>query len=105
MTTTNTTVFPVKALTPISLSQGPDYNNLTIIQEELNSNAMSIPSTQTTFGHLGLTISAADFLTHDPIGFAAPVNPGLNPFHIRPSTAGAIAETNRQHRILRLLCH
>ena len=42
--------FPIKVLTPISVDQGPNHTNLTILQSELNADAMSIPSTLTTFG-------------------------------------------------------
>ena len=102
MNSTNTNnTFPIKVLTPIAADQGPNHTNLTILQSELNSDAMSIPSTLTTFGHLVLTVTTPVYITHCMNLFPPPLNLGLTPVHARNAPPETIAETNRQHRILR----
>ena len=94
--------FPIPSLTPIPEDIGPNFSNLTILQTELNSNAMSVPSAISTKGHLVLTQSAFDYRTSDPgVNFAPPPNPGLNPTHQRGASAEEIRERNRQHPLLR----
>ena len=63
----------IPSLTPIPEDIGPNFSNLTILQTDLNSNAMSVPSAISTKGHLGLTQSAFDYRTSDPgVNFAPP---------------------------------
>ena len=57
-------VFPKPILTPI-LNDGnlPNYSNLTLLQQELNSNAISVTSPICQLGHLVLTVSPAEYAT------------------------------------------
>ena len=47
------------------------------------------------------TAPPLDYLAVDQTDFPAPTNPGLSPEHSRTASAEAIAEANRQHRLLR----
>ena len=73
-------VFPKPILTPI-LNDGnlPNYTNLTLLQQELNSNAISVPTPICQLGHLVLTVSPGEYLTHTLIPFNEPLHTGLNP--------------------------
>ena len=63
---------------------------------------MSVPSTTSTgYGHLVLTAPPPEYAIRDATLFPAPTNPGLNPVHQRNVSAEELAETNRQHRLLR----
>ena len=101
MTSAPNFAFPVGSLTPLSEDEPPSSATLQVLQTELNSNAMSVPSTTSTgFGHLVLTAQPQDYVTFDTTDFPAPLNPGLNPVHSRGATAEELTESNRQHRLL-----
>lgn len=100
---TDTTSSPVFATPVLSAVLGKPTNaTLKLLQKELNSNAMSVPSIRGggIHGHLSLTISATDYLSIANEPFLAPVHPGLNPIHAANATAPQITEANRQYAAL-----
>ena len=44
------------------ITSTPTHETIKILQTELNANAMSVPSDNTPFGHLVLTMTPADYL-------------------------------------------
>ena len=100
-TSTPSFSFPVGSLTPLVEDEPPSSATLQILQTELNSNAMSVPSTTSAgYGHLILTAPPLEYIILDPNPFLCPANPGLNPSHARNASEEEISETNRQHRLL-----
>ena len=93
--------FSAVCLTPAT--SVPTRAYLTIIQSELNSNAMSIASTTiTTFGHLMLTVTPATYASYGANVFPVPNNPGLNPtIEQNNPTSQQIAEASHHHLLLR----
>ena len=102
MPNNNAFTFPVGTLTPLSDDGPPTFASLQVLQTELNSNAMSVPSTTSTgYGHLVLTVPPEEYAVVDPTDFPPPANPGLVPTYARNASAEAIAETNSQHKLER----
>ena len=94
--------FPISSLTPIPEDIRSNFSNLTLLQTELNSNAMSVPSAINSKGHLVLTQSVFDYRASDPgVTFSPPLNTGLTTNHPRGATADEISERNRQYPLLR----
>jgi hypothetical protein len=90
--------FPHDVLTPLS-NQRPTVSSLEILQQELSTNAISIPSPRGngTLGHYALVVPAATYATASGgIAFVPPVSPGAAPAHPNPATAAQITEINRQ---------
>ena len=91
------TIFPHPALTPLS-SNTPTQATLRILHQELNANAIAVPSIRGngTLGHLALVTSAANYLLLATVPFIAPVHPGIAPVHAANATGAQITEVNRQ---------
>ena len=93
--------FPHKVLTPIPHGDKPNFSNLLLIHQELNANAVTVPSQRGggALGHLALVLPTA---TYDALpnaaAWIAPVHPGANPVHLVGATAAQITETNRQYQ-------
>jgi hypothetical protein len=70
---------------------------MTLLQSELNGNAISVASNRGggQCGHLALTLSGADYLAVAHEAFATPPNPGNTPIHGKAPTAHQITELNR----------
>ncbi|CAB9512352.1 hypothetical protein SEMRO_531_G161370.1 [Seminavis robusta] len=90
--------FPYGTLTPVSAEEKPDYNSLKTIHQELNANAMTIPSTHGGghYGHLALVVQADRYnALPNAIAWINPIHPGPNPVHGVAPTAAQISENNR----------
>jgi len=75
----------------------PTNKSLKLLKKELYANAMSIPSTRGggAHGHLGLVLSAADYLAIAGQAFDLPAHPGAAPAHPVGATAAQISENVR----------
>jgi len=75
----------------------PTPATITLLQSELNGNAISVASNRGggQFGHLALTLLGADYLAVSHVAFVTPPNPGNTPIHGDASTAHLITESNR----------
>ena len=62
-------------LNPITST--PTHETMKILQTELNANAMSVPSENTPFGHLVLTMTPVNYLLKTTDPFDPPNNPGI----------------------------
>ena len=71
------TVFPVPHLTYIT--SAPTHQNIQMLQTELNSNAIIIHLSKSTFGHMVLTMPQRDYLLKIATSLLVPVNPGIGP--------------------------
>ena len=60
-------------LTPITSI--PNHDTMTVLQTELNANAMSVPSDQTPLGHLSLVMLPTKYDILKPIESITPMNP------------------------------
>ena len=91
------TIFPHPTLTPLS-SNTPTQATLRVLHQELNANAIAVPSTRGngTLGHFALVTSAAKYLLTALVVFIAPVHPGQAPVHALNATGPQITEVNRQ---------
>ena len=101
LTPTPTDSFPHAELTAIPIGTQPDFLQLKVIHQELNANAMSIPSTRGggNHGHLALVINTAQFnAITGTIPWEAPTHPGAAPVHVPMATAPQITETNQAYR-------
>ena len=100
-TPTPTDSYPHPELTPIEPGVKPDFAALKVIHQELNANAMSIPSTRGggNHGHLAVTLATADFdAIAGTVPWANPAHPGAAPVHANGATAAQITETNRAYK-------
>jgi hypothetical protein len=99
MTTDVTISFPHKALTPLAASR-PIRQSLVLLHDEINANAISVPSTRGTgtLGHLALTVKAKHDTDSAADGtvFVPPTHPGDDPVHFDKATPAEITETNRR---------
>ena len=95
-------LFPHPVLTPIPQDAKPNYTNLKTIHQQLNANAMAIPSNRGggQHGHLPLVIPAAQFnAIPGTIPWVDPVHPGPNPVYPMPTPTGpVIAATDRAYK-------
>jgi hypothetical protein len=91
--------FPHQELTALSTTENPNNAALTLLQKEINANAMSIPSVRGggAHGHLALTMTPAAYLAISGIAFAVPIHPGPAPIHPNNATGPVITEINRQY--------
>ncbi|CAB9524069.1 hypothetical protein SEMRO_1490_G277030.1 [Seminavis robusta] len=92
--------FAKATLTTIPADEKPTYNTLKIIHQELNANAMAVPSTLGGghYGHLALVIPPASFnALPNTAPLVTPVHPGPEPIHGDAPTAAQITETNRTY--------
>ena len=91
------TIFPHPTLTPLS-NTTPTGATLRILHQELNANAIAVPSTRGngTLGHFALVTPAANYLLIATVPFDAPVHPGNAPVHQLNATGAQITEGNRQ---------
>ncbi|CAB9522958.1 expressed unknown protein [Seminavis robusta] len=82
----------------ISADEKPTYNTLKTIHQELNANAMAVPSTLGggSYGHLALVITPAAFAAlPNALPWVTPVHPGPNLIHGDAPNSAQITETNR----------
>ena len=100
-TNTPTESYPHPELTPIAPGAKPDFASLKVIHQELNANAMSIPSTRGggQHGHLAITLNDADYLAiNNAIAWINPVHPGPAPVHAPGASGPQITEVNRAYK-------
>ena len=91
----------IPALIPIPEDVGPNYINLTLIQIELNSNAMSITSSQSGKCRLFFAQSASAYvISYHVATFPTRANPGRTPAHSRGASSNDISEKNWHHPLL-----
>jgi hypothetical protein len=83
--------------TPLSKETAPTNLTLSILHRELNNYAMGITSERGggAHGHLGLVMTAAEYLIIANQAYVHPVHPGVNP--LPGLTAPQITENNRIH--------
>lgn len=101
MALTPTDSFPHGELQPIPLEDKPTFANLKVIHQQLNANAMAIPSSRGggVHGHLALVIPTAQFdAIPATIPWQEPVHPGAAPAHAAAATSAQITETNRAYK-------
>jgi hypothetical protein len=89
--------FPHAVLTPLA-SQRPTVTALEILRQELNTNAISVPSARGNglLGLYSLVVSPADYTAAAGVAFIAPINPGTAPTIVIGATSAVITEANRQ---------
>ena len=92
--------FPHAVLTPLP-NQRPTVPALELLLQELNANAISVPSARGngSLGLYALVVSPATYLAATGLAavpFVAPVNPGVAPVIPPAATQAIITETNRQ---------
>ena len=97
-----TSCFPIATLTPVVAedAHGPSYTTLDVMQTEINSNAMSVPTRVANgdLGYLALVISEAKFFVHSGgITYIAPTSPPEAPVHPAGATSSQITEINHQY--------
>jgi hypothetical protein len=99
-TMTDSNNFPHAVLTPLPPTR-PTAATLTLLQQELNANAISVASRRGDgfLGHYQLVVAPATYTAAslNNVVFDPPVNPGLQPIHARAATPAEITETNRQY--------
>jgi hypothetical protein len=85
-------------LTPIAGE--PNNSTLKLLQAELNSNAISIPSNRGggAHGHLALIQDPTTYLALTGAAFNSPAHPGLSPTLVANATGNQITEANRQYQ-------
>lgn len=93
-------IFPHPTLTIFSTTT-PSQATLRILHQELNANAIAIPSARGNgaLGHFALVTSAANYLTLALVPFLAPDHPGVAPIHAANATGAQITEVNRQFAV------
>ena len=78
----------------------PSYTSITKFREAIAGQALAIPSSQTTLGHLALVISTADFKSvNSNVAYVNLVNPGPNLTVAPGATAAQTKEATRLHDI------
>ena len=100
-TTDPASLFPHPELTPLPADGKPDYASLKIIHQQLNANAMAVPSDLGggNHGHLPLVIPAAQFdAIPNTTPWIAPVHPGPNPVYPPTPTGPQIAAIDRRYK-------
>lgn len=99
MTENVTNNFPHVVLTSLP-NERPTRLSLRLLQMEVNSNAVSVPSNRGNgaLGHLAIVVSDATYqVASSNIPFIAPPHPGAAPNHnVQPTSGPIIAEINRQ---------
>jgi hypothetical protein len=98
MTTEVSTMnFPHAVLTPLA-NQRPTVSALEILRQELNTNAISIPSNRGNglLGLYALVVSPATYTAAAGVVFNPPTNPGIAPIIPVQATIPMITELNRQ---------
>lgn len=91
-----TSFFVVTDLTPIT--DKPTRASLRAIQTELNTNAMSVPTNESTLGHLSLTMDATAYLQKATKAFPVPPNPGSGPTIARAASDAAIKQAHFEYK-------
>jgi hypothetical protein len=93
MTTDVTISILHKTLTPLAASR-PNRQSLALLHDEINVNAISVPSTRRTgtLGHLALTVTAANYTAAagDGTVFVPPKHHGGDPLHLDKATPAEI---------------
>ena len=85
--------FHIPILTLIPKDVGSNYTNLSILQTELDSNTMSVHSSQNSKGHLVLAQPTLAYIISDPgLSFPTHTNIGLTPVHSRGASTEEISE-------------
>ena len=101
MTSSPTESFPHQQLTAIPQGDKPNYVNLKELKQQLNANAMAIPSTRGGGQH-GMLALVIPPTTYDALANTQPwvnaVHPGIEPIHANAATAAQITETNRKYK-------
>ena len=92
-----TSYFVVPELTPITVT--PTRATLQIMQTELNANAMSVPTSITTLGHLGLSMHPTAYADKSTTPLPNPANPGSGPDISRNSTAPIIQQAHFDYKV------
>ena len=96
------TLFPHPELTAIPNDAKPDYASLKIIHQQLNANAMAVPSDLGggNHGHLALVIPAAQYnAIPNTAPWVEPAHPGPNPVYpVAAPTGPVIAAVDRQFK-------
>jgi hypothetical protein len=90
--------FPKPTLAKITTK--PNHQTLSALEQELNSNTISVKSTRgggSVHGHLIITISATKYLALTGIPFVAMEHPGDGPYHGANPSAARMVETNRTY--------
>ena len=102
LSTDTASLFPHPELTPIPTDTKPDYTSLKIIHQQLNANAMAVPSELGggRHGHLPLVIPAAQFnAIPNTVAWVEPGHPGPNPVYpVAAPTGPVIAAVDRQYK-------
>ena len=84
----------------IASTDRPNYTTITKFREALAGQALAIPSSQTTLGHLALIISTAEFETvNNNVAYVTPVDPGASLTVAPAATAAQTKEATRLHDI------
>ena len=94
-------LFPHPELTPIPTDTKPDYLSLKLIHQQLNANAMAVPSDLGggSHGHLALVVPAAQYnAMPGTAAWVHPDHPGPNPVYPPTPTGPVIAATDRQYK-------
>jgi hypothetical protein len=94
----DSSIFPHPTLTQLS-DTTPTQVSLKLLHQELNANAISIPSNRGNgvLGHLALVTPPAKYLQLAGVPFVPPIHPGNAPIHVPGATGPQITETNRQY--------
>ena len=87
-----TQYFNKVTLTPITST--PTHEIMKILQIELNANAVSVPSDNTPFGYLVLTMIPANYILKTLDSFAPSNNPGTGPTIAAEATAPTITQAH-----------
>ena len=94
--------FPKAELTKLANDKKPTFQDIKILQKEIFSNAMTIPTTRGGGGHgyLALCMPVAEYNAMPTTAdWTDPVHPGPNPTIVNPPTQHTIAEGNRIHKL------
>ena len=94
MAATPTNSFPHVDLTPIPIGTQPNFLTLKVIHQELNGNAMSIPTTRGGGQHRHLALALSTALINAIDGTAPwinPIHPGATPVHANNTTTPQIS--------------
>ena len=92
-----TSYFVVTDLTPITVT--PSRVTLQIMQTELNTNTMSIPTNASLLGHLALTMNATAYARKSATALPVPTNPGTGPTIAEKSSTATINQAHFDWKI------
>lgn len=99
MTLNPSDAFTYKALTILPTDRNPDFNDITLLKEQIYANATtSFSNRGGPYGHLALCFSPAEYLQlPGAVAWVNPVHPGNAPVHLQGATAPQITEANRAY--------